>query len=57
VDDEFPDDLIKAFNYYKKIGEVSNIYAREKGTAIYLFSNPKEDVNLIYRKHRAEELN
>ena len=57
VDDEFPDDLIKSFGEYKKIGEVKNEYAREKGTFIYLFSNPKEDINVIYRKHKAEQLN
>ncbi len=57
IDDEYPDDLQEYFNKIEKIAEVKNIYAREKGTAVYLLSQPLKPLNPLYKKHRHEELN
>lgn len=57
IDDEYPDDLKPMFKKMVKIAEVQNPYAREKGTAVYLFSYPIRNLNPIYRAHRTEELN
>ena len=56
IDDEYPDDLKPMFKEMVKITEVRNPYAREKGTAVYLFSYPVKNLNPVYRAHRQEEL-
>lgn len=50
-------DLSKAFEKSEKIGEISNPYAREKGTNIYLLSNPKIDIQALYAKERMKAIN
>lgn len=54
IDDEYPDDLIPMFKNFKKIGEVKNFYAREKGTSVYLLSHPIKNLQPVYQKHREE---
>jgi hypothetical protein len=56
IDDEYPDDLKPMFREMTKIGEVQNPYAREKGTAVYLFSYPLRNLNPAYKAHRQEAL-
>jgi hypothetical protein len=56
IDDEYPDDLKPMFKQMVKITEVQNPYAREKGTAVYLFSYPVKNLNPVYQAHRQEEL-
>lgn len=51
------DNISKAFGNNKKIGEISNPYSREKGTGIYLLSDPKMDIQPFYAKERMEVLN
>jgi len=51
------EDIAKAYGNNKKIGVTSNPYAREKGTGIYLLSNPKLDILPYYSKIRMEALN
>lgn len=50
------DEISKAYGSNKKIGEINNPYAREKGTGIYLLSNPKIDIQPFYAKERTEVL-
>ena len=57
IDDEYPDDLKPAFKKVRKISEIQNPYAREKGTAVYLLSYPTESILPIYQQHRLEALN
>lgn len=39
----------KAYKEAVKIGEVTNPYAREHGTGIYLLSNPQININPKYK--------
>ncbi|MFA6944663.1 MAG: glycosyltransferase family 39 protein [Pedobacter sp.] len=55
IDDSI-DDISPAFGSSRKIGEINNPYAREKGTSIYLLSDPKIDIHPIYNKKRLEAL-
>lgn len=57
IDDEYPDDLEHAFKTVRKISEIKNPYAREKGTSVYLLSYPIESILPIYQQHRLEALN
>jgi len=43
------------FDRVEKFGEVTNVFAREKGTCIYVLKNAKVDVNEIIRKEIAEK--
>ena len=56
IDDDIGD-LTKAFGTKVQIGELENPYAREKGTAVYLFSNPLIDINAFYKSERIKVLN
>jgi hypothetical protein len=56
VDDEYPNDLLPYFNTVRKIGEVENPYAREKGTAIFLLSYPQKDLMPLYQADRNKML-
>ncbi|MGB4401108.1 MAG: hypothetical protein WBJ10_17180 [Daejeonella sp.] len=56
IDDDIGD-IAKAFNSNEQIGQVENPYAREKGTGIYLLSDPLVDVNRFYQNERQKELN
>lgn len=57
INDEYPEDLQPAFKKVQKISEIKNPYAREKGTSVYLLSDPVRSIQPIYIKHRLEELN
>ena len=56
VNDEYPDDLLPYFKTMRKIGEVENPYAREKGTAIFLLSYPEKDLMPLYQADRNKKL-
>ena len=56
VNDEYPDDLLPYFKTIRKIGEVENPYAREKGTAIFLLSYPEKDLMPLYQADRNKKL-
>lgn len=56
IDDEYPEDLQPTYKRMKKIAEIKNKYAREKGTSVYLLSYPIKDIQPLYKQHRAEEL-
>ena len=56
IDNEYPDDLAPLYNKLIKISAIENPYAREKGTSVYLLSDPIKSLQPIYRKHRQEEL-
>ncbi len=45
--------LNEYFRTVRKIGEVNNRYAREKGTTVYLLSDPLIDVNAFYQEQLA----
>jgi hypothetical protein len=55
IDDDIVD-IAEAFSSNEQIGQVENPYARERGTGIYLLSNPLVDVNLFYQKKRQKRL-
>ncbi len=57
VIDDSIDEISPAFKTCRQIGVVENPYAREKGTGIYLLSDPLTDINSIYKKERLEALN
>lgn len=57
VIDENIDDISSAYRICRQIGKVENPYAREKGTGIYLLSDPLVDINSIYKKERLKALN
>lgn len=57
INDEYPEDLQSAYKKVQKISEIKNPYAREKGTSVYLLSDPVKSIQPIYRKHRLEEMN
>ncbi len=42
------------FETIERVGEITNPYAREKGTSIYVLKNAKTDINEILRKEIAE---
>jgi hypothetical protein len=43
------------FETIERVGEITNPYAREKGTSIYVMKNAKVDINEILRKEIAEK--
>lgn len=43
------------FESIERVGQITNPYAREKGTSIYVLKNAKVDVNEILRKEIAEK--
>jgi hypothetical protein len=45
------------FESIERVGQITNPYAREKGTSIYVLKNAKVDVNEILRKEIAEKRN
>lgn len=47
-------DIGKAYGTAVKIGEISNPFAREKGTGVYLLSKPLANINPRYRKELLE---
>jgi hypothetical protein len=50
-----PAKLVPHFREFRKVGEITNLYAREKGTTIHLGTDPDSAIlNLAYREHRAE---
>ena len=52
-------ELEKSSPYFESVvrfGEITNPYAREKGTAIYLMKNAKVDVNERLKKEREERM-
>ncbi|HEX8426619.1 glycosyltransferase family 39 protein [Hymenobacter sp.] len=50
-----PAKLVPHFRQFRKVGEITNPYAREKGTAIFLGTDPDSAIlNLAYREHQAE---
>ncbi|MEO8795998.1 MAG: glycosyltransferase family 39 protein [Daejeonella sp.] len=57
IDDEDPDDIVPYYKTIKKIGEVQNPYAREKGTQVYLLSDPVKDLLPLYQGVRSKTLN
>lgn len=56
VDDEDIRQFSGFYKTIKKIGEVENPFAREKGTMVHLLSDPIKDINVIYQKERLEKL-
>ena len=42
------------FETIERVGQITNPYAREKGTSIYVLKNAKTDINEILRKEIAE---
>jgi hypothetical protein len=42
------------FEIIERVGEITNEFAREKGTSIYVLKNAKADINEILRKEIAE---
>ena len=59
VDDSNGDDIKRLQPYiesYQKFSQVDNSLAREKGTAIYLFTHPKPALNQVYQKERTQKL-
>ena len=55
-DDNVTKRLAPYMQSYKKIGEVTNPLAREKGTAIYLLTKPNAMFAYIYQHERAKKL-
>lgn len=43
--------------FTREIGEVENPYARERGTKVFILSDPLININSIYRKKRIKALN
>lgn len=54
--DEDVSKIAPAFSSAIHVGTVENPYAREKGTSVYLFSDPVTDVNRFYKSVRMDEL-
>lgn len=55
--DEDINDIADAFGTKIIIGKVENPYAREKGTGIYLLTDPVVDINKYYQTERVKKLN
>ncbi len=58
VDDNWGANIKKLSPYiesYRKIGEVQNPLARERGASVYLLVHPKPALNEIYKKELAEK--
>lgn len=53
IDDEDINDLAAKFRKVQKVGEIENPLARERGTQIYLLSEPLEDINKLYQAELA----
>lgn len=48
-----PTELVSYFQEFRKIGEITNAYAREKGTSIYLGTYPSKAILArVYREHQ-----
>lgn len=56
IDDDIGD-LAEAFREKIQIGELNDPYAREKGTVVYLLSDPLIDFNAFYKSERLKKLN
>ncbi len=56
VIDDYDNKITEAYEMVKEVGIVENSHAREKGTKIYLLSNPLVDINSIYRRERIKAL-
>lgn len=54
--DEEAGELTSFFGSYRKIGEVENPLAREKGTGIYLYTDPKPELYQRYNQELAKKL-
>lgn len=56
ADDDDPDRNKEKpmFETVERVGEITNPYAREKGTSIYVLKNAKTDINQILRKEIAD---
>ncbi|MHB1178580.1 MAG: ArnT family glycosyltransferase [Daejeonella sp.] len=55
IDDDIKD-ISAAFDTAIQIGKIENPYSREKGTKIYLLSNPLMNINAFYRSERKTAL-
>jgi len=58
VDDNYGKNIQKLSSYvetYRKIGEVTDSLAREKGTSIFLLVHPKPLLNQVYKKALSEK--
>ncbi len=51
------DDLVEMYDDVKIVGRISTPYAREYGMPVYLFKNPKIDVNRYYQERLHQERN
>ncbi|KPK80834.1 MAG: hypothetical protein AMS27_16030 [Bacteroides sp. SM23_62_1] len=51
------DDLFEMYNDVRIFGRISTPYAREYGVPVYLFKDPKTDVNKYYQEHLYQERN
>ena len=50
-----PDKLVPHFREFRKVGEITNPYAREQGTGIFLGTGPDEAIiSQAYQEHRTE---
>ncbi len=56
IDDEDPDDITPYYKTIIKVGEVENPYAREKGTQVYILSDPVKDLLPLYQGARNKTL-
>lgn len=50
INDEYGDFLDEYFNTIELVGQITNPYAREKGTMVYLASNPKQSFNAFWKR-------
>jgi hypothetical protein len=52
----YDDNLESLFNHVEIVGRISTAHARQEGTPVYFCTDPKTDLNLIYREERQERL-
>jgi len=55
-DDNVPKRLAPFMQSYKKIGEIDNPLAREKGASVYILTKPGPMFTYIYQRERAKKL-
>ncbi|GAB3165031.1 glycosyltransferase family 39 protein [Telluribacter humicola] len=55
VNDELGEDIPALFADIKEVGRITNPYARERGTQVYLCRQPKVNISQFLRKRIAEE--
>ncbi|WP_247234705.1 glycosyltransferase family 39 protein [Telluribacter sp. SYSU D00476] len=55
VNDELGDDIPGLFADIKEVGRITNPYARERGTQVYLCRQPKVNISQFLRERIAEE--